>query len=93
MYLEYLQITKWCRIGKIHRNSTIPSYHDHALRDEDVGEGVLVVLGDAEDVFAVPLKVVGDVDAAAQVQARHVLLLAAGALKSRVGLQIRGYID
>ena len=39
------------------------------------------MLGDAEDVFAVPLKVVGDVDAAAQVQARHVLLLAAGALK------------
>ena len=36
------------------------------------------MLGDAEDVLAVPLKVVGDVDAAAQVQARHVLLLGSG---------------
>ena len=36
------------------------------------------MLGDAEDVLAVPLEVIGDVDAAAQVQARHVLLLGSG---------------
>ena len=38
---------------------------DHALWNKHCGEGVLVVLRDAEDVFAVPLKVVGDVDASA----------------------------
>ena len=59
-------------------------YQDHALWDEDGGEGVLVVLGDAEDVLAVPLKVIGDVDAAAQVQARHVLLLGSGLKEIRM---------
>ena len=45
------------------------------------------MLGDAEDVFAVPLKVVGDVDAAAEVQARHDVLLG-GVLNDKVGFQI-----
>ena len=57
-------------------------YQNHALWDEDVGEGVLVVLGDAEDVFAVPLEVVGDVDAAAEVQTGHGALLG-GVLKNK----------
>ena len=41
-----------------------------------------------EDVFAVPLKVVGDVDAAAEVQARHDVLLGGGVLNDKVGYQI-----
>ena len=41
------------------------------MGDENVGEGILVVLGYAEDVHAVSFEVVGYVDAAAEVQAGH----------------------